>query len=104
MPKVIILNLKDEIKIEEIYLTNALSGEEVLDRSRVEAMSFREKKLSEFIQSVYSTGKYDTLDINHILEQISKHQNLKDEVILEAIKRIGKAQELLANEESIEVS
>jgi exonuclease SbcD len=56
MPKVIILNLKDEIKIEEIYLTNALSGEEVLDRSRVEAMSFREKKLSEFIQSVYSTG------------------------------------------------
>lgn len=104
MPKVVILNLEDEIKIEEIYLTKALPGEEVLDRTKVEALSFREKKLSEFIQSVYSTGQYDTFDINNILEQISKQQNLKDEVIMEALRRIGKAQELLGNEDCLEVS
>lgn len=104
MPKVIILNLEDEINIEEIHLTNALPGEDVLDRSRVEALSFREKKLSEFIQSVYSTGQYDTFDINRILEQISTQQNLRNEVIKEALKRIGKAQELLGNEDCLEVS
>ena len=90
MPKVIILNLKDEIKIEEIYLTNALSVKRFLIDPEWRLCPL-EKKTFRVHQSVYSTGKYDTLDINHILEQISKHQNLKDEVILEAIKRIGKA-------------
>lgn len=104
IPKVIIITLGDEITIKEICLTHALAGEDVLDRSRVEAMSFREKKLSEFVQSVYSTGRYNTFDINHILEQISKQQNLKQEVIFEALKRIGKAQEFLGNGDSFEVS
>lgn len=104
MPKVILLDLEDEIKIEELYLKKALPGEDVLDRTKVETMAFREKKLTEFIQSVYSAGNYDSLDINNIIEQISKQQNLKDEVIIEALKRIGQAQELLGNEDWLEVS
>ena len=104
MPKVILLDLEDDVRIEEIYLNKALPGEDVLDRSKVESMAFRERKLSEFIQSVYSTGNYDTFDINKIIEEISKQQNIKDEVIMEALKRIGQAQELLGKEDWLEVS
>lgn len=104
MPKVIFLDIEDGIKIQEIYLKNAMPGEDVLDRSKVEALSFRDKKLSQFIQSVYSTGQYDTFDINRIIEQISKQENLKDEVVQEALKRIGKAQELLGSESNLEVN
>jgi len=104
MPKVVLLDLKDNIKIEEVSLKKALPGDEVLDRSKVESMVFRERKLSEFIQSIYSTGNYDTLDINKIIEQISKQENIKDEVIIEALKRIGQAQELLGKEDLLEVS
>ncbi|MCG1011785.1 metallophosphoesterase family protein [Tepidanaerobacter sp. GT38] len=103
MPKVVLLDLQNEIKIQELYLKRALPGEEVLDRTKVETMAFRERKLSEFIQSVNSTGNYDTFDINNIIEQISKQQNLKEEVIKEALKRIGQAQELLGNEDWLEV-
>jgi len=104
MPKVILLDLEKGIKIKEVYLKSALPGEEVLDRSKVESMAFRERKLSEFIQSVNSTGNYETFDINRIVELISRQQNLKDEVILEALKRIGQAQELLGKEDLLEVS
>ena len=104
MPKIVIMDLKDDITIKEVPIKSALSGEDVLDRSRVEALAFREKKLSEFVQSVYSTGQYNTIDINHILEQISKQQNLREEVIFEALKRIGKAQEILGVEDNLEVS
>lgn len=104
MPKVILLDLEDEIKIKEHYLETALPGEDVLDRTKLETLAFRERKLSEFIQSVYSTGNYETFDINNIIEQISKQQNLKDEVIRETLKRIGQAQELLGDEDWLEVS
>jgi len=104
MPKVILLELEDSIIIREIYLKSALPGEEVLDRTKVESMAFRERKLSEFIQSVYSTGNYDTFDINRIIEQISKQHNLKDEVVIETLERIGQAQELLGKEDLLEVS
>ena len=59
--------------------------------------------MSEFVQSIYSTGQYNTFNINQILEQISQQQNIKKEVILEALKRIGEAQEMLGDGEDLEV-
>lgn len=103
-PKVVILTIEDEMKVEEIPLKSALPGEEILDRSKVEALAFREKKLSDFIQSVHSAGSYETFDINRIIEQISKQENLSEKVVLEAIKRIGYAQEQLGDEDMSEVN
>lgn len=103
-PKVVMIDIRESIKISEIHLKQCLPGEEVLDRTKVEALSFREKKLSEFIQSVYSTGHYNTIDINNLMEEISKQENLKEEVVKEALQRIGSAQELLSGEDFLEVS
>jgi len=53
---------------------------------------------------VHSAGSYETFDINRIIEQISKQENLSEKVVLEAIKRIGYAQEQLGDEDMSEVN
>lgn len=103
-PKVILIDLNEGLKITEIPLKTCQPGDDVLDRSKVEAISFREKKLSAFVQSVYSTGHYDTIDINNLMEEISRQENLGDEVIKEALKRIGSVQELFSGDDRLEVS
>lgn len=96
-PKITLINVESEgIKITDMYLKSAKSGEEVLDRTLVEASAFKEKKLSLFIQSIYSTGEYQTINIQRIIEELSSHQNLKSEVIKETLSRIGDAQEMLS--------
>lgn len=91
------INIKG-IVINEIKLESALPGHEVLDRSKVEASEFRERKLSQFIQSIYSTGEFQTTNIYNIIEEISKQQDLEDNVVKEALCRIGDAQQLLNKE------
>jgi len=103
-PKVVIIDIEDNIKITELPLKSCQPGEDVLDRSKIEATSFREKKLSAFVQSVYSTGHYDTIDINNLIEEISRQENLSENVIKEALKRIGYAQELFSGDDHLEVS
>lgn len=103
-PKVYLIDIGSAISIKEIELKSALPGLDVLDRSKVEALAFKEKKLSDFVQSVYSAGTYNSIDISSIIEQVSKHQNIKAEVILETLKRIGQAQELLASGDISEVN
>lgn len=100
IPKVVIMDINEDIKITEIKLKSALPGDKVLDRSKVEALAFREKKLSEFIQGIYSTGHYSTVNINKIIEEISIQQNIKQEVVREALDRIGAAQQMLAEGDS----
>lgn len=98
MPKVVLFEIKESgINIEEITLKTALPGHEVLDRSKLEAMSFKEKKLAEFVQSVYTTGEYNTVDISTIIDKISQEDNLKPEVIEEALNRIGFIEEVLSS-------
>ncbi|AYO30532.1 MAG: repair protein SbcD/Mre11 [Thermoanaerobacteraceae bacterium] len=107
MPKVIIIDINENIDIIETNLNCALPGDEVLDRTKVQALAFREKKLAEFIQGIYSTGQYNTININKIIEEISRQQNIKEEVVKEALQRIGAAQEMLSQnggEEYPEVS
>lgn len=99
MPKVVIIDIGDNIKITEMNLKCALPGDEVLDRTKVQAMAFREKKLAEFVQGIYSTGHYNTVNINKIIEEISMQQNIKDDVVKEALRRIGDAQEMLSQNE-----
>lgn len=98
MPKVVFFEIqKSGINFEEVILKSALPGHLVLDRSRLEAMSFKERKLAEFVQSVYSTGQYNTVDVTRIVEQISQQDNLKQEVVEEALRRIGLVEEILSS-------
>lgn len=100
-PKIVIIDINSEgIFVKEVELESALPGDEVLDRSKVEASEFKEKKLSQFIQSIYSTGEFQTTNIYNIIEEISKQQELKDSVVKETLRRIGDAQQLL-NEERL---
>lgn len=95
-PKVVIIDISSTgILVNEVELKSALPGSEVLDRTKVEASAFKEKKLSQFIQSVYSTGEFQTTNIYNIIEEISKQQKLEDKVIKETLRRIGDAQQLL---------
>lgn len=96
MPKIYIINIENkDLSIEEIPLKCAQQGDKVLDRSKIEAFSFKEKKLAEFMQSIYSTGQYNTINLNNIINEISHQDNIKTDVIQEALRRIGLAQENL---------
>ena len=91
-PKVNIISLADEIKIEDRFLKCAKPGEEVLDRSEMERHQFKGIKLAEFKESIDATTNYNSLDIFDLLLKISKSENISEEVKKEALKRVEEAQ------------
>lgn len=91
-PKVNIITLDDEIKIEDRFLKCAKSGEEVLDRSEMERHQFKGIKLAEFKESIDATSNYKSLDIFELLLKISKSENISEDVKKEALRRVEEAQ------------
>ena len=91
-PKVNIISLADDIKIEDRFLKCAKPGEEVLDRSEMERHQFKGIKLAEFKESIDATTNYNSLDIFDLLLKISKSENISEEVKKEALKRVEEAQ------------
>lgn len=91
-PKVNIISLADEIKIEDRFLKCTKPGEEVLDRSEMERHQFKGIKLVEFKESIDATTNYNSLDIFDLLLKISKSENISEEVKKEALKRVEEAQ------------
>lgn len=91
-PKVNIITLEDEIKIEDRFLKCAKQGEEVLDRSEMERHQFKGIKLAEFKESIDATSNYKSLDIFELLLKISKSENISEDVKKEALKRVEEAQ------------
>lgn len=91
-PKVDIINLGEEIKIEERYLKSAKPGEEVLDRSEMERHQFKGIKMAEFKESIEASANYKSLDIFDLLLRISKSENISEEVKSEALMRVEEAQ------------
>lgn len=93
IPRVLIIELlEDDIKLDFYYLKCAKPGEEVLDRSVIEKNMFRSEKIIQFKQSVDSSQDFNKLDINHIISNLTKAENIEDNIKLEAIKRIEQAQ------------
>lgn len=92
IPQVVMITLKDDIKIELIPLKSALPGEEVLDRQEIENFIFKNERLTQFKQSVDSTANFEKLDINEILLNISLTEEVSDKVKQEALKRISLSQ------------
>ncbi len=92
MPKVIIIELKDKISIEERFLESAQPGSQVLDRSEIEKSSFRGEIIAEFKQNIDSALDFDKMDINEVLIKVSQAENIGNDVIKEALRRISISQ------------
>lgn len=92
IPQIALINLDKDINIELIPLKAALPGEKVLDRKEVEAFVFKNEKLSQFKQTIEETSRFDRINLNNIILQISNNEGLPKEVKLEALKRIEYSQ------------
>ena len=91
-PKVMIINLKEAVCIESIYLDSAYSGEDVLDRKEIENNLFKNERMLEFKQTINAAMNYEKMDINEVLMQVSNADGVEDQVIEEALRRIAKVQ------------
>jgi exonuclease SbcD len=91
-PKVIIIDLEDEIKISNIYLESALDSNLVLDREEIEKSIFKRERLYEFKQTIDSAVNFEKMDINDLLIEVSRSEGLSEEVKEEALRRIAMVQ------------
>lgn len=91
-PKVVLIELKDSIEIEEIYLKTALPGNEVLDRSEIERHKFKAQQFNDFKSTIDSTTNLKSFDVFDILIEIAKNENIPKNVRDEAIKRVEEKQ------------
>ena len=98
MPKVALIDLKDEISIELIELDSAQNGDKVLDRSELEKQKFREKRLADFNQQISAAGEFKHFKIDDILDEVANNQNISKNIKEEALNRISQAQERLGGQ------
>lgn len=91
-PKVLIIELDENISIRERFLKTALPGELVLDRKEMERHKFKRSKIYEFKEIIDSTTDLNSLDILDLIVQISKSESIPIEVRDEAIRRVQEMQ------------
>lgn len=92
IPKVILIELKDDIIIKEIPLKSALPGEEVLDRGEIEKNLFKNERIIEFKQTIDAALDFEKMDINEVLIEVSSAEGVEDKVKEEALRRIALSQ------------
>ncbi|HLR34420.1 MAG TPA: metallophosphoesterase [Tissierellales bacterium] len=100
IPKAVLIEIKDGIKIELIPLKVALAGEKVLDRKEIESTIFKNEKLFEFKQSIDAAVNFEKLDINQILLDISDSEGVSPTVKEEALNRIASSQMKIVREQN----
>ncbi len=84
---------------EKIRLRSAPPGEEVLDRSRLEEASFQEVRLAGYLAEVKAAGSLQRADVRLLVEEIARSEKLEASVRAEALRRIGLAEESMAQGE-----
>jgi len=83
--------------IELVPLKCAKPGNEVLDRSKIEADDRREYAMSEFAALIQTgTGEKAVVPINDIVETIAKQEGLPVEVIQKALEKIEEMKGMIA--------
>lgn len=88
-PKVIIMNLTNNIDISYRYLLSALDGDEVLDRKEIENSIYRRERMYEFKQTIDNAMNFEKMDINDVLMEVSNTEEVDEKVKKEALKRIS---------------
>ena len=88
-PKVVIINLENDLDISYEYLETALDGEEVLDRKEIENSIYRRERMYEFKQSIENAMNFEKMDINDVLMEVSNAEEVDEQVKKEALKRIS---------------
>ncbi|MEW6546619.1 MAG: metallophosphoesterase [Bacillota bacterium] len=85
------------IAVRGIPLRSAPPGDEVLDRSLIEAAAYREAQLADFIQRVREAwdGRH-LYNVEDMVAAIASGQGYPEEVKVEALRRVGMARERLA--------
>ena len=98
MPKVAIIEITPkEVKIELKQLASAEKGNQVLDRSEIEADKVREKRLADFLREVKASNKFEMFSIQDILEQLSSEGEVDAKIKEAARDRIARAQQRLGD-------
>jgi exonuclease SbcD len=92
------LELGHPIRYELLTLSSAQPGEAVLDRSQEGAQMARDRALADFIQGIGDTSQFEVLEIQAIMERIADNEGVPARVKEEALRRLGLAQEELAQD------
>lgn len=93
-PQVAIITINDDKSItwELRELECAKNGEEILDRSLIIQKQEYQNKMNEFKEKILAnTNSNYYTDINEIISFLAKQDNLEDDVIQEAIKRVDES-------------
>jgi DNA repair exonuclease SbcCD nuclease subunit len=99
MPQIVLIELDKEIRIRFQKLASASRGEDIFDRSFQEESQYRQEKWAQFAQEVSAAGIYQGIQVEEIIEEISKIDALDPAIKTEALKRIGEIQEMEGEKE-----
>jgi DNA repair exonuclease SbcCD nuclease subunit len=96
--QVVLLDLEpgQKPRVQFLRLRSARPGEEVLDRTQEEAQMARERALADFIQGIGDASQFEVLEVQTIMERIADNGGVPPRVKEEALRRLGQAQEELA--------
>lgn len=83
------------ISTELIPLQSARPGHEVLSREHLEEQASREELISSFMALLAEEGEGKFLETRDIVEDIARREHIPQDVVDEALKRIGQAREVL---------
>lgn len=92
-PKVIIIELTDEIFIREIYLKSAMPGDIVLDRETMLMHRGKRAKLVEFQDLVEASSNFKKYNVLELVGEILKNDLYSQKVKQECLKRVSEVQE-----------
>lgn len=90
----------DSCTVERIPLQSAAPGEEVLDRSTLEAQAIKKAALDDFLMGVKSGGDFEALDLPAVVERIATNNGVSPKVKTEALQRLHAAVEAGGSEDA----
>lgn len=95
-PKFLELNItKDNSVIKDVYLKSAKDGEEVLDRKALTESHYKDERLTIFSNSIDQNVDLELLNLDTILNEISKSENFDQDILKEAKLRLQYAKEIV---------
>lgn len=96
-PAVVLIELRKGQRpmIELVNLKTAKSGELVLDRSALEKGSIQRNKLDDIFREIQSASKFNSLNLDTIINGIISDENIASDVKNEALRRISNIKAIL---------